>query len=250
MIIQIKNLHKSYRNKQVLNNISFEVKENQIIAILGPNGVGKTTLLEVLMTLKNWDSGEISIHGLDLKKKSNLAKIRSNIGVVFQEGGMYAYLKIVEILDLFASFHNVAKERIEEIIKIFSLESHLHVKYEKLSGGWKKRTLLACAFLNNPKVLFLDEPTTGLDPEATDDLWKTIKKAKDQGVTVLLSTHSLEEVDMYADYALILKDSAIAEQGKPKELKKKYNALYFKEVYFKIINKEDTEDEQIAHQAE
>ena len=99
--------------------------------------------------------------GLDLKKKSNLSKIRSNIGVVFQEGGMYAYLKIAEILDLFASFHNISKERVEEVTRMFSLQSHLHVKYEKLSGGWKKRILLACAFLNSPKVLFLDEPTTG-----------------------------------------------------------------------------------------
>ncbi|MFU0789893.1 ABC transporter ATP-binding protein [Virgibacillus proomii] len=246
MILQVKNLYKSYGNKKVLNNVSFEVKENQIIAILGPNGVGKTSLLEILMTLKNWDSGEVSIHGFDLKKKNNLAKIRSNIGVVFQEGGMYAYLKIAEILDLFASFHNISKERVEEVIKIFSLQSHLHVKYEKLSGGWKKRTLIACAFLNRPKVLFLDEPTTGLDPEATNDLWKTIKKAKDQGVTVLLSTHSLEEVDMYADYALILNDGVIAEQGDPIVLKKKYNATYFKEVYFNITNKEDNTDEQVT----
>ncbi|MBO1911698.1 ABC transporter ATP-binding protein, partial [Microvirga sp. 3-52] len=193
-------------NKKVLNNISFEVEENQIIAILGPNGVGKTTLLEILMTLKNWDSGEILFHGLDLKKKSNLSKIRSNMGVVFQEGGMYAYLKIAEILDLFASFHNIGKDRVAEVIKLFSLQSHLQVKYEKLSGGWKKRILLACAFLNHPKVLFLDEPTTGLDPEVTDDLWKMIEKSKAQGVTVLLSTHSLEEVDMYADYVYILND--------------------------------------------
>lgn len=238
MIIDVQNLHKSYGKKKVLNDMSFTIVENEIIAILGPNGVGKTTLLEILMTLKNWDSGEVTIHGLDIKNKGNLHKVRSNIGVVFQEGGMYAYLKIIEILDLFASFHDVSQHRIEEIIRMFSLESHLHVKYERLSGGWKKRTLLACAFLNKPKVLFLDEPTTGLDPEATDDLWKSIELAKNEGATVLLSTHSLEEVDMYADYVFILNSGEIAEQGPPKELKEKYNALYFKEVYFQVLNKE------------
>lgn len=236
MIIEIKNVHKSYGKKKVLDDISLEVEENKIIAILGPNGVGKTTLLEMLMTLKKWDSGEIFIEGLDLKKESNVSKIRSSIGVVFQEGGMYAYLKIHEILDLFASLHKVPKERVKQIIEMFSLQSHINVKYEKLSGGWKRRTLLACAFLNSPKVLFLDEPTTGLDPEATEDLWETVKGVKEEGATILLSTHSLEEVDMYADHAIILKDGKIAEEGQPAELKEKYDALYFKEVYFQVVN--------------
>lgn len=246
MIINVQNIHKSYGKKKVLNDISFKIEENQIVAILGPNGVGKTTLLEILMTLKNWDAGEVSIHGIDLKKKGNLQEIRSNIGVVFQEGGMYAYLKISEILDLFASFHNVSKERIDEVVSVFSLESHLNTKYEQLSGGWKKRTLLACAFLNKPKVLFLDEPTTGLDPEVTEDLWRSIETAKEQGSTVLLSTHSLEEVDMYVDYVFILNEGKIMEKGVPKELKTKYSALYFKEVYFQVLNIGSDKNEQIT----
>lgn len=248
MIIEIKNLHKSYGKKKVLKGISFEVEKNKIIAILGPNGVGKTTLLEILMTLKKWDIGEIYINGLDIRKESNVSKIRSKIGVVFQEGGMYAYLKIKEILDLFASLYNVESERIDKVIEMFSLDSHLNMKYEKLSGGWKKRTLLACAFLNTPTVLFLDEPTTGLDPEATEDLWQSIKEVKKEGATILLSTHSLEEVDLYADYVLLLKDGVIAEEGEPGELKEKYNALYFKEVYFQVLNdKENTTDESVAN---
>ncbi|MDM5302497.1 ABC transporter ATP-binding protein [Bacillus subtilis] len=241
--LSVRNLRKSYGKKDVLKGISFEIEENKILAIMGPNGVGKTTLLEILMSLKKWNSGDVDIIGMDLKKESNLSKIRSNIGVVFQEGGMYAYLKINEILDLFASIHSINKERIDEVIETFSLKSHLNVKYEKLSGGWKKRTLLACAFLNSPKILFLDEPTTGLDPEATNDLWNNIKIAKEQGATIILSTHSLEEVDLYADEVIVLNNGEIVEQGNPKELKKKHRALYFKEAYFNIINKEKIANE-------
>lgn len=135
MILNVNNLNKAYGSKTILNNISFKVEENKILAVMGPNGVGKTTLLEILMTLKPWNSGEVELIGMDLSKAANLSKIRSNIGVVFQEGGMYAYLKIAEILDLFASFHNINEERVRHVIEIFSLESHLNVKFEKLSGG-------------------------------------------------------------------------------------------------------------------
>jgi ABC-2 type transport system ATP-binding protein len=243
MILTVNNLKKSYGTKHVLKGITFDVTENKILAVMGPNGVGKTTLLETLMTLKKWDSGEVSVLGMDLKKSANLSKIRSNIGVVFQEGGMYAYLKIKEILDLFASFHTISRERVNEVVTTFSLESHLDVKFEKLSGGWKKRTLLACAFLNSPKLLFLDEPTTGLDPEATNDLWESIQIAKEQGATIILSTHSLEEVDLYADEVLILNDGRIVEQGKPRALKTKHQTLYFKEAYFNIIKERKAANE-------
>jgi len=237
MIVEVNELNKSYGPKHVLNNISFQFEENQIVAILGPNGVGKTTLLEVLMTLTSWDTGRVEILGKNLKKQGDIHALRKQIGVVFQDGGMYAYLKIKEILDLFASFHDVSENQIHEIIELFSLESHLNIKFDKLSGGWKKRILLACAFLNKPEVLFLDEPTTGLDPQATEDLWEAIRQANRQDVMVMLSTHSLEEVDMYADYCIILNDGEIVEQGKPKELKERYDATYFKEAYFSIVNK-------------
>ncbi|WP_430494947.1 ABC transporter ATP-binding protein [Rossellomorea marisflavi] len=243
MILNVNNLNKAYGSKTILNNISFKVEENKILAVMGPNGVGKTTLLEILMTLKPWNSGEVELIGMDLSKAANLSKIRSNIGVVFQEGGMYAYLKIAEILDLFASFHNISEERVRHVIEIFSLESHLNVKFEKLSGGWKKRILLACAFLNSPKVLFLDEPTTGLDPEATNDLWTNISVAKEQGATIILSTHSLEEVDMYADEVIILNKGMIAERGNPRELKHKHGTLYFKEAYFNVIKERKAANE-------
>ena len=239
-MIKVVDLEKRYGQKSILKKISCGVNKNEMIAILGPNGAGKTTLLEILMTLKKWNSGEIYIDNLDLSKESNLNSVRSNIGVVFQEGGMYAYLKIYEILDLFAAFNNVSVAGVQEVVKKFELSSHLNVKYEKLSGGWKKRVLLACAFLNIPDILMLDEPTTGLDPHATDQLWNIIKEFKDDGRTILLSTHSLEEVDMYADKVIILKDGIISEYDSPEKLKQKYQVQFFKEAYFKCVKAKET----------
>ncbi|AVB10018.1 MULTISPECIES: ABC transporter ATP-binding protein [Bacillus] len=233
-------LNKSYKDKKVLQDISFTIENNEIVAVLGPNGVGKTTMLEILMTLKKYDSGDVQILGHNLHKESNIQKVRSKIGVVFQEGGMYAYLKTKEVLDLFASFYDISNDRINEVVNLFSLTKHMNTKYEKLSGGWKKRVLLATAFLNQPELLFLDEPTTGLDPKATKDLWDAIKLAKNNGTTILLSSHSMEEVDMYADRSLILKDGKIAEFDSPTVLKEKYQCTYFKEVYFAILERESS----------
>ena len=207
----------------------------KLLQLSGRNGAGKTTLLEMLMTLRSFDSGNIFIMDYDLRKESHIYQVRSKFGVVFQEGGMYAYLRIREILDLFAGFSNVSKQRVEEVIRLFSLESHLGIKYEKLSGGWKQRTLLAISFLHKPQLLFLDEPTTGLDPQATEDLWEVIRLSKEKGTSVLLSTHSLEEIDMYCDRVMILNNQKIAEFDTPEALKDKYECSFFKEVYFKVL---------------
>lgn len=187
------------------------------------------------MTLRNYDTGDVQVLGYDLKNELEVQKVRNKIGVVFQEGGMYAYLRIKEILDLFAAFYGASKDDVQKAISLFSLESHLNEKYEKLSGGWKQRTLLAISFLNKPSLLFLDEPTTGLDPQATNDLWDVIKLSKEQGTSVLLSTHSLEEIDMYCDRVMILSNKRIQEFDSPSNLKRKYGYQFFKEVYFQIV---------------
>jgi len=234
MKIRVENLHKRYRNKVVLKDISFSVDDNEIISIVGPNGAGKTTMLEIMMTLRSFNSGNIVISDEQINSK-NLKKIRQKIGVVFQEGGMYAYLKIKEILKFFSEIYQIDKARIDEVIHLFNLSSHLSVKFESLSGGWKQRVLLAVAFLNKPEVLFLDEPTTGLDPEATEDLWKAINIAKKEGATIVLSTHSLEEIDMYADRVLILNKGEIIEYKEPTKIKEDYGVQFFKEAYFQIL---------------
>ena len=241
----VQGLSKSYKGKIVLDNLSFRIEDNEIVAIVGPNGAGKTTLLEILMTLRNYDKGVVHILGHDLKNDFEIQKVRSKIGVVFQEGGMYAYLKIREILDLFAAFYGASKQDVERIVALFSLKSHLNEKYEKLSGGWKQRTLLAISFLNKPALLFLDEPTTGLDPQATNDLWEVIKLSKQQGTSILLSTHSLEEIDMYCDRVMILSNQRIEEFDSPTNLKRKYGCQYFKEVYFQIVKGEKIRHDKV-----
>lgn len=232
-IIRVEELHKSYGKKKVLKGINFSVNEGEIVGVVGPNGTGKTTLLEILMTLRTFDSGNIKIGGLDIIK--DIDKIRRRIGIILQEGGMYAYIKVKEAIDLFGSFYNVSKEEKEKIIRDFELEPYLNTKFSKLSGGWKQRCLLAIAFIFNPDIVFLDEPTTGLDPKASKILWEKIKDNSSTNKTILLSTHSMEEIDKYCDRVIILSNGEIAAFDSPKNLKSKYNKNYFEEVYFHFI---------------
>ncbi|SHH58593.1 ABC-2 type transport system ATP-binding protein [Caloranaerobacter azorensis DSM 13643] len=232
-IVKVKNLYKSYGSNKVLKDVSFEIEEGEIVGIVGPNGTGKTTLLEILMTLRKYDEGEVEVLGATLPEKADF--VRSQIGVIFQEGGMYAYIKVKEALDLFASFYSLGKDRIDEIVEEFELHQYLNVKFHKLSGGWKQRCLLAIAFLHNPKLIFLDEPTTGLDPKATQILWNKIKGIKDDNRTILLTTHSMEEIDQYCDRVIILKDGMIVADDNPENLKMKLDKRYFNEVYFSYV---------------
>jgi ABC-type multidrug transport system ATPase subunit len=234
MKVEVNNLFKKYGKKTILDDVSFSIDDNEIIAVAGPNGTGKTTLLEMMMTLRSFDSGHIVLMGMDLENK-NLNKIREKIGVIFQEGGMYAYLKTSEVLKLFASFYDLSEARIEEVVALFDLSSHMGTKYHALSGGWKQRVLLAIAFLHKPELLFLDEPTTGLDPEAAANLWEAINLAKDEGSTIILSTHSMEEVEIYADRVMVLNQKKLACYDTPQVIKDQYNVRFFKEAYFQII---------------
>ncbi|QIB27456.1 ABC transporter ATP-binding protein [Caloranaerobacter azorensis] len=232
-IVKVENLYKSYGSNKVLKDVSFEIEEGEIVGIVGPNGTGKTTLLEILMTLRKYDEGEVEVLGAALPEKADF--VRSQIGVIFQEGGMYAYIKVKEALDLFASFYSLGKDRIDEIVEEFELHQYLNVKFHKLSGGWKQRCLLAIAFLHNPKLIFLDEPTTGLDPKAAQILWNKIKGIKDDNRTILLTTHSMEEIDQYCDRVIILKDGMIVADDNPENLKMKLDKKYFNEVYFSYV---------------
>ena len=234
-IINVQDLTKSYGDRTVLDRLSFRIPAGETVAIVGPNGTGKTTMLEILMTLRKPDSGSVSILGRDLSEYTAADEIRSRIGVMLQEGGMYLYIKLKEALELFASFYNVGKEKIRELVRYFELEPYLNTKFHRLSGGWKQRFLLAIAFLHDPDLIFLDEPTTGLDPKATRLVWEKIRGGNQKDKTILVSTHSMEEVDKYCDRVIVLNEGKIVENDTPARIKEKLNVEYFFDAYFQLI---------------
>jgi ABC-2 type transport system ATP-binding protein len=234
-LIEIKNVFKSYGENKVLKNVSLEINKGEVAAIIGPNGTGKTTLMEIMMTLRKADGGDIEIMGMNISEEKSIDAIRSELGVIFQEGGMYNYMKLKEALDLFASFYNVSKDKVNRLIKEFDLEPYMNSKYHKMSGGWKQRFLLAIAFLHDPELLFLDEPTTGLDPKAAQTLWNNIKGSKDENRTIVLTTHSMEEIERYCDRVIVLKAGEVVANDSPKKLIKKYKKEFFTDVYFHLV---------------
>jgi len=234
-VINVQNITKRYGKKTVLDNICFQIPAGEIVAIIGPNGMGKTTLLEILMTLRKVDSGSVSILGKNAGEQKNVDDIRSKIGVMLQEGGMYNYIKLKEALDLFASFYSVGKEKIDKLVEYFELKPYLNSKFEKLSGGWKQRFLLAIAFLQDPDLVFLDEPTTGLDPKATQLVWDKIKGGEQKDKTILVSTHSMEEVDKYCDRVIVLNKGKIIANDTPAKIKEKLHVDFFSDAYFMLV---------------
>lgn len=234
-IINVQNISKKYGEKTVLDGISFEIPAGETVAVVGPNGTGKTTLLEILMTIRKVDSGKVTILGENINDQKSVDEVRSKIGVMLQEGGMYNYIKLKEALDLFASFYSVGKEKIDKLVEYFELKPYLNTKFEKLSGGWKQRFLLAIAFLHDPNLIFLDEPTTGLDPKATQLVWDKIKGGEHVDKTILVSTHSMEEVDKYCDRVIVLNKGKIVENDAPAKIKEKLNVKFFSEAYFMLV---------------
>ncbi|WP_096437932.1 ABC transporter ATP-binding protein [Alteribacter populi] len=205
-IIDVKGLRKSYGDHQVLKGLDFQAKEGEIIGVIGKNGAGKSTFLEILMTIKEFDYGDITIfnenlQGLTMERLENL---RKDISVVLQPTQFYKTLKVEELLRLFQSYYQ-SKTEIDEIIADFKLEPHRKSYFDKLSGGWKQKVSLAIAFLSEPKLIILDEPTTGLDPHMRNVLWSYIVEYNQRvGGTVILTTHYMDEVEMYCDKVMLI----------------------------------------------
>ncbi|KAB7667691.1 ABC transporter ATP-binding protein [Bacillus sp. B1-b2] len=207
-IISVKDLKKSYGKNQVLKGLNFEANEGEIIGVIGKNGAGKSTFLEILMTIKDFDHGEVVLFNENLQNISidKLGKLRRDISVVLQPTQFYKSLKVEELLKLFKSYYKSNKQ-IEEIIADFNLELHRRTYFEKLSGGWKQKVSLAIAFLSEPKLIILDEPTTGLDPHMRNILWSYIVDYnKSRGGTVILTTHYMDEIEMYCDKVMLIED--------------------------------------------
>ena len=240
MIAKIENLHKSFKDVKAVDGISFCVKEGELFAFLGVNGAGKSTTINIISGILQKDSGKALICGEDLDK--NIDKIKSNIGIVFQNSVLDKKLSGYDNLKYRAALYGIFgtdfKNRLKEMTELLDLKDILKRPINKLSGGQKRRLDIARALIHNPKLLILDEPTTGLDPKTRITVWSVIDRLRsEQGLTVFLTTHYMEEASD-SDYVVILDSGKIATEGTPHELKNKYA-----NDYIKFYNKKDEAEE-------
>tara|TARA_Y100001978_G_C23686617_1_gene432270 strand:+ start:1220 stop:2236 length:1017 start_codon:yes stop_codon:yes gene_type:complete len=221
--INIQNLSKSYFDIKALKKINISVPRGSLFGVLGPNGAGKTTLLKVLATLISSDEGDITIDNVDLVK--NPGKIRELIGYVAQEISLDKILTGRELLDFQGDLYHIQQsikiERIESLIKKLDMHDWIDRKCGTYSGGMKRRIDLAAGLLHIPKVLILDEPTVGLDVESRNIIWELLKELKKEGMTIILSSHYLDEIDKLSDNVVIINNGKILDQGNPNYLKNK-----------------------------
>jgi len=236
-ILEVKGLTKLYNNKKVVKGISFSVKQGEIFGILGPNGAGKTTTLEMLESLRPIDGGHATLDGLDIA--TNPMAIRALIGVQPQTPAFEDKTKLTEIIDFFASTYGERVDAKKFLADVDLLEK-ANSYPEQLSGGQKQRFSIATALVHGPKVFFLDEPTTGLDPQARRNLWELVKDIRDKGVTVILTTHYMDEAELLCDRVAVMDRGKIIALDSPKNLIKNLIKKGFKkQVTVEQANLED-----------
>lgn len=214
-IITVEGLTKRYAKAVVVDNISFEVREGEVFGILGPNGAGKTTTLEMIEALRPIDGGRVVLDGIDVAE--NPASIKEIIGIQLQTTSFFDMLKLREQLRMFASLYGETADP-DELLADVQLSEKADSYVENLSGGQKQRFSIAAAMVNKPRVLFLDEPTTGLDPQARRNLWELIGEIKSRGITVVLTTHYMDEAELLCDRIAIMDSGKILTIDTPKNL--------------------------------
>lgn len=224
-ILEVKNLSKSYDNKKAVDNISFSVKKGETFGILGPNGAGKTTTLEMIETLRSIDSGSVRLDGLDVAKDPQ--KIRYIIGVQLQSTAFMDKVKLTELLQQHAAAYGEKVDALK-LLKEVNLEDKASSYVENLSGGQKQRFSIAAALVHKPKVFFMDEPTTGLDPKARRNLWDLVDQIKTKGTTIILTTHYMEEAEQLCERVAIMDSGKIIALDSPTNLVKQLLKKGFK----------------------
>ena len=247
-IIEIKNLHKRFNDVHAVNNLSFHVNKGELFAFLGVNGAGKSTTISILCGTLKKDSGEIYVEGHNAD--TEMDQIKDTIGVVFQNSVLDSCLSVKDNLYARASLYGLygkeAKKRIEELAELLDFKDLMNRIVGKLSGGQRRRIDIARALLHHPKILILDEPTTGLDPKTRKLLWEVVEKCrKEENMTVFLTTHYMEEA-ADADYVIILDSGRIVVEGTPLELKYKYTGDY---ITFYHISEEAIQKLNLPYQA-
>lgn len=237
VIVKVKNLTKVYDKKKVVNGINFEVKRGEIFGILGPNGAGKTTTLEMLEALRPIDDGEAILDGVNIAKEP--FKIKALTGVQPQTPAFAEKLKLTEIIEMFAAAYG-EKVDARKFLEDVDLESKASAYAENLSGGQRQRLSIAAALVHGPKVFFLDEPTTGLDPQARRNLWDLIEKVRDKGVTVIMTTHYMDEAELLCDRIAVMDGGQIVALDTPKNLIKNLLKKGFKKK--QVVEQANLED--------
>jgi ABC-2 type transport system ATP-binding protein len=214
-IISVRDLVKSYGQFEAVQSISFDVYEGEIFGLLGPNGAGKSTTLEIIETLRSKTSGTIIVDGINLD--DNPSAIKKIIGVQLQTSGFYPGLNLIELIRLFGGLYNRSVDPLE-LLKKVNLEDKAKNKSKELSGGQRQRFSIATTLINNPKIIFLDEPTTGLDPQARRNLWDLIKEIRDSGTTVIITTHYMDEAEQLCDRIAIMDKGKIIKLDSPDKM--------------------------------
>jgi len=237
IILKITNLKKYYNNNPVVNNINLEVKKGEIFGILGPNGAGKTTTLEMIETLRSIDEGHIVVDGHDVKK--NPLAVKKIIGIQPQTPAFQDKQKLKEVLEMFAAAYQ-EKTDWKQLLSEVDLLDKANSYVETLSGGQKQRFSVAVALVHNPRVFFLDEPTTGLDPQARRNLWELIKMVRNKGVTVIMTTHYMDEAELLCDRVAIMDAGQIIALDTPQNLIKNLIKKGFKKA--KPVQQANLED--------
>ena len=234
--IETTNLTKKFKDKTVVENLNLQIKQGELFSLLGTNGAGKTTTIKMLTTLLSSTDGQILINGLNIKNDAQ--KIKNIINMSPQETAIAPNLTVEENLEFMAGVYQIKnkKEKIDSLIKIFKLDEVLKQKAKTLSGGWQRKVSIAISLINDPQILFLDEPTLGLDVIARKELWDVINSLKGK-ITIILTTHYMEEAESLSDRIGIMTKGKLIAIGTAKELMKKTNTQKFEDAFVEIVQR-------------
>jgi len=243
-IIEVKKLTKMYKNLKAVDNLSFEVKEGEILGLLGPNGSGKSTTMNCMLSLLEFKEGTITIFGKEMKP--NAYDIKKEIGVVFQDVALFEELTVYDNMDYFCGLYikdkKTRKQYIEDAIKLVGLEDFKKFYPKQLSGGLLRRLNIACGIAHKPKIVFLDEPTVAVDPQSRNNILDGIEKLRENGATIIYTTHYMEEVEILCDRVIILDKGIIIAEGTPDELKELANMEEKVSVYIEKLEEKHIEE--------
>ena len=233
--LEVESLKKSFGDLKAVDGISFKVEAGTVFGMLGPNGAGKSTTIEILTGLQKRDQGEIDILGLDIDRDSDLLKAK--LGVQLQSPALYEKLTVKEMAELFGSFYEDPLSA-NEVIEMVGLKDKINERTENLSGGQRHRLAVALAIIGNGEIIFLDEPTTGLDPQSRRKLWDTINLLKKNGKTVFLTTHYMDEAEKLCDQLLIIDNGRVIAEGSPKSLLNEHLVENTEDLFLKLTGRE------------